>query len=668
MAQKNKILLMERPKILSIIKKRHSIIRFCVIVVGALLGTSCRDQQDIHQTFRIAGKNRAELIKVLDYYEMKGNEEELFAADYLIRSLSWHSSYCGDINHYREMMDTLIPLMTSAKRYNQYMGIITDSLKNHFVLMNDAEVVSSDFLINNIDEAFNLWKTGRWARHLSIEEFCEYLLPYKVAEHQPLEEWRNEYNGLFRGSEETVDKAIDEYRGEPHIALQNIRGAAIGHVLSYSDSLETTSLYDIRLLKDLPYGDCVSLCDLGLLLYRSKGIPVAMDFVPGWADRAGSHAWLSVYTRRGISRPVHAFSNGDPVDEVQCRRFAKVYRRTYKPNEELAHRIKRGYPVPARLSNICFEDVTEEYVKCEDVVLNANRRAIGRNVYAAVFDNRQWLPVAYGHRTVFGKLTFEKLARNALYLPVVIQKSGAQIPVGPPFFIHTDGAVESIPTNQNGGKCNAITISRKYPVYWLLAAVYERTRGGQIQGSNRVDFQDAVTIVEFSDTNSWSGHIPVNTKSPYRYYRFRASKGKSCDIAELKFYEGNTCLKPETALLAPGLDGNPNVVFDDNALTWISTDDSQESWVGMDYGSPVKITSFYYAVRSDGNDFYPGYEYALLSWNGTAWEKLESFLGTREVYHSFIDLPEGPLYMVTCQTTGTQSRPFLTKDGTVHWL
>ena len=640
-----------------------------------LLQLSCsREQREIRTALRMAGNNRPELEAVLKHYSSVGEKEKEQAAKYLIRYMPQHMSYQGDFGAYYSMMDSLVPLMNSAEKYNQYMEAITDSLKTVFNLRSDVRIMKADYMIANIDEAFKLWKGGRWAAHLTFDEFCEYLLPYKIEEHQPLEEWRDKYRHLFAGNEIVIDDAIDEYRGEPHIALQNIRGAAMGHVLAYSDSIKTTDLFDLLLLKDIPYGDCVSLCDLGLLLYRSRGIPVAMDFVPRWADRAGSHAWLSIYTRRGVNLAVHAFSNGDPVDEVQCRRFAKVYRRTFRPNPVLASRVQLGYPIPPQLRDLFFKDVTEEYLRCENVSVKVNRTVTGRNVYAAVFDNQRWVPVAYGTRKHLGKAIFEKLARNALYLPVVVKRNGEQVPLSNPFYIHTDGTVETITTSQHNGQRSSVSMRRKYPVYWQMAVVYDRTRCGVIQGSDTPDFREVDTIAEIPITTVWSGYLSTTSDKPYRYYRFCASAGTVCDLAEIRMYEGDSIVHPQKVFISseagPEVETTPlpNVIMDNDALTWYPTDDNSGIWLGFDYGGPQQVTGVYYSVRSDGNDFYPGYEYVLRRWNGAVWEKLETFVGTKDVNHSFMDLQEGALYLITCNTTGSQSRPFLVNGGTVCWL
>ena len=52
----------------------------------------------------------------------------------------------------------------------------------------DSEVVDADYLAENIEYAFKAWELP-WARDLSFEEFCRYLLPYKMGNEAP-ERWR----------------------------------------------------------------------------------------------------------------------------------------------------------------------------------------------------------------------------------------------------------------------------------------------------------------------------------------------------------------------------------------------------------------------------------------------------------------------------------------------
>ena len=40
----------------------------------------------------------------------------------------------------------------------------------------DAHIITAEYLIDNIDRAFDNWQKRPWNRSLSFEDFCEYLL------------------------------------------------------------------------------------------------------------------------------------------------------------------------------------------------------------------------------------------------------------------------------------------------------------------------------------------------------------------------------------------------------------------------------------------------------------------------------------------------------------
>jgi len=57
-------------------------------------------------------------------------------------------------------------------------------------LIYDVNYITADYLIENIDMAFIAWKKP-WAAHLTFDQFCEYLLPYRSS-NEPIESWRRQ--------------------------------------------------------------------------------------------------------------------------------------------------------------------------------------------------------------------------------------------------------------------------------------------------------------------------------------------------------------------------------------------------------------------------------------------------------------------------------------------
>ena len=140
-----------------------------------------------------AGDNRTELEQVLEHYSDKGDSLKLEAAKFLIRNMLGHYSYADTLSasHYYDAVDKFLTMNPDCSPVVARAAI--DSLG--CLLLNqaiepDINIVNADFLINNIDNAFDSWKHSPWAQHINFEDFCEFLLPYKLVECQPMDNWR----------------------------------------------------------------------------------------------------------------------------------------------------------------------------------------------------------------------------------------------------------------------------------------------------------------------------------------------------------------------------------------------------------------------------------------------------------------------------------------------
>lgn len=65
-------------------------------------------------------------------------------------------------------------------------------------LKNDIAEADSAYLCDNIDWSFKVWEEQLWGRNVSFEDFCEYILPYRVG-NEALSSWRQDYYKDFNG-------------------------------------------------------------------------------------------------------------------------------------------------------------------------------------------------------------------------------------------------------------------------------------------------------------------------------------------------------------------------------------------------------------------------------------------------------------------------------------
>lgn len=138
----------------------------------------------------MAGKNKNELEKTLNYYLLITPDSLKYkAACFLIENMLGHYSYKDTLviaNYYNEI-DSIAELSDRDSLYeiisNKYNGISLQAKP-------DVECISSQYLIDNIENSFKLWRNNEWTRQLDFNDFCEYILPYKTMRYQILDNWK----------------------------------------------------------------------------------------------------------------------------------------------------------------------------------------------------------------------------------------------------------------------------------------------------------------------------------------------------------------------------------------------------------------------------------------------------------------------------------------------
>jgi hypothetical protein len=154
------------------------------IIILLLTLASCNHHPNyLEHALKAAGTNRPELEKVLAHY--KGDTLKYIAAVFLIENMPGHYSYAGSgvLEYYalgeKILQSELTPVQQRDSLRNisdaQFPGLAQNTVS-------DIEIMPAAYLIKNIDAAFELWESKPWAQHLSFEQFCEYLLPYKCVE------------------------------------------------------------------------------------------------------------------------------------------------------------------------------------------------------------------------------------------------------------------------------------------------------------------------------------------------------------------------------------------------------------------------------------------------------------------------------------------------------
>lgn len=150
---------------------------FVILMMASVLSVGCSCTM-LDKALRAAGANRAELEKVLDYYSDDSLRYE--AAVFLIENMPGHKCLAGEAvnDYYAEIQCVLRDKSLDCTGKMDSLNRIADMFpKMDDVVRNDIEVITADYLIHNIDDAFRQWRSPV-ARHLTFGQFCEWLLPY----------------------------------------------------------------------------------------------------------------------------------------------------------------------------------------------------------------------------------------------------------------------------------------------------------------------------------------------------------------------------------------------------------------------------------------------------------------------------------------------------------
>ncbi|MCM1177399.1 MAG: discoidin domain-containing protein [Clostridium sp.] len=649
---------------------KYSLLAMAAVVI--LMSAACaRYGSDVRTALLYAGDNREELEKVIRHYgREQADSLKLKAASYLIGNMAYHRSYPAEqYGRYCREVDSLFLCVErdSIDAIKEEMEKISRKYAQDMVPLPDVRIATADYLIWNIDYSFRQWETSPFLQHLDFQQFCEYVLPYKCVDCQPLSRWKEEYGGVSRGEMDTFWQLPD--------LQHNVRMAVKTSQTEIKDSLgfawlnpDCIPLLDFIPLMHMPVGTCIEYSILGMLNSRSKGLPVSLDMIPSWPDRNGIHHWNNILTDKRRNIDFVPFENSPGEGHYTDNGFAKVYRYGFAPDAGLLRALKKEGRLHGRLNNVFLHDVTTEYCKTADVQLKLDSGAKG-NAYAylCVFDNFNWVPVAISG--INGrKVQFNDLGLGVVYLPVVYKGNG-QIPSGAPFLLDTRR--RKIDLQANGGQPVEMRLQRKYPAFNHIYSVREYLRGGRIEAADNPHFRNAAVMAEFPEDRYLSHEEKIRDTTAFRFWRLVSSGDSPGDFAELYFYSRKTGKQVSGKMIVPDnpvrdkLYDIPEHICDGNPLSYFRTE-APERWVGFDFGEPMSMGEIAYLRRGDGSDICPGNHYEFYYWDGGGWH-LHGEKTAERVYLEFKDVPSGGLYYLKCTTNGNRQRIFMYENGTQIW-
>ena len=626
--------------------------------------TGCMRQPRLDAVLDLADENRQELEAVLEHY--RNDERKYRAACFLIENMAHRHSMTGKgVDEFYSFIDSVyriqqqeydIPaIYAEYRRTARLQGV---GLRREW----DVKHLTAEHLIRSIDGAFEVWDKP-WNKHLSLEEFCEWILPYRLHD-ELLEDWRPLYREAFgdlltdsiRTAREACTAVNNRLIGLPiHIALSSIRPSAI----------RPSSLLHIK------FGLCEDYADLAVYAMRALGIPVGIEVVPHWGSANNNHTFNVVYDNDGRS---YDFSGGENNPGEHLHRFTKdipkVYRERYGANPESLAMLKGNEEVPPFFRNPYMEDVTGNYdfIGARDIAVSKTKDMKGKFAYLCVFDPNGWTPVAWG-RVERDSVRFSDVGPNIVYHPACYEKGELRL-TGHPFFLDTLGAMKPFAPS---GNLQSMRLERKNPESANLSAIPGIVVGGRFQGADNPQFRNAEDLYVIEEEPPFKYvSVSLSPSRPYKYLRFLTAKECNGHMAEIEFYKegsdeplsGKVIGEYEPSIYYPS--NVAEKMFDGDALTFFHTG-NDPVWGGLELERAEKVDSLRFIIRNDDNGIRRDNLYELFCMKDGQWVSMGRKTADKDDELMYEQVPEGALYWLRNLTRGKEERIFAYENGKQIW-
>lgn len=602
--------------------------------------------------------------KVLSHYS--GRDTVMFkAADYLLKSLENRYYYDGDLlkEYLKYGKYVLIDQSQGARILSliesKHGGFRLDQLQ----LKYDLEHSEPDSIIAHINSAYHIWRTEPWSSKYSFDQFCEYILPYRIADEIPTfdtESIYNRYKHLFLGKNKDTINAI--------AACKIINDELIKERWLLSSRTSFLPHYPMKNLLGYRIGSCRDMSDLALHVMRRFGIPVAQDFLIQWPYRSIGHTWNVVIKEDGGQIMFLGAEDSPGTPHRPFTKKGKVYRRTALSNKAgLAELKLKRETIPEVFNNRYLRDVSAEYFSSFSPKIEFSRLPYdsSRFAYLNVFNNKTWIPVGWGK--INGKsATFKNFEPEIIYLPSFFSRLG-NLPSAPPFLLSSSGAVVFLIPDY-AKRIKKMTITKVYPVTPEMYAVDDAT-GGELQGADAIDFQNPATLYKFENRAlpGWN-KIKVNTGKKFRFLRFLAAKDKRYGVAELHVFFGTKKLKLSAFTESGEANKEVNQAIDGDTSTSYTSKKNGGAFV-IDLGAAKMFSEIKLMTKineSETMKIVTGDAYELRCWTDHQFKTIDKKVATQSSL-TFEQLPSNGLFILHNVDRAVEERIFTIKNGVPNW-
>lgn len=502
-------------------------------------GSGTRRTGELAKALDKAGKNRSELEEVLDHYA--DEPEKLAAAEWLITNMPGHYSYEGP------QLDSMEKVLAPLASYAVNFKIDTADMArwNHmsfadFERIDHVRAIRSEYLIDNIDQAYSDWKEKPWNKNLPFEAFCELLLPYCIGD-EPISSWRKLYRETFQARFDSL------YSGNDAVEAARTLGQLVAEIgWKYNDELIMPHRRADRILTSR-VGYNRDIMDRYIYAMRALGIPAAVDMLIISPQSSMMHQWVVV--RDNITGRHIPFGCDDMVpDRVNPprdkRKKGKVYRGTYAKQEDRMSKIDDIRSLTVRLVNPYIKDVSQEYFQPVEVTVPVSGVSPHDKVYLTLPGvDKDWRPVDIGQRKG-DSVVFRNFECGVFFVPASVRGPGFQ-PCGEAFYVDASGNLRTLKADTTCVR--KVRVSRVRPMQNpQIVNITKDIIGGVFTAYRDLSSSSAPdTLLVITDTvRERRSKFLLDGSGSYAKIRYTPPKGRNVILAELELYADQDATEP----------------------------------------------------------------------------------------------------------------------------
>ena len=355
-----------------------------------LLFISCYNRQGEETAFE----------RVVAYYANTGDTLKMQAAEYLCDNSRWHYGVPRSLSRLPEQPYTDFlarPEVNPDSVFQSYL----DS-QNIYIVIDDSvadrDTISDDYLINDIELAFDSWHKP-WAKDISFRDFCKYILPYRNGD-EALSDWRRYFKERYATS---IMDSVSDPSSLPEVAQYIMRQIRRDVAYGGSMGLFCDELLTPEGMMQLHWMECKGCAHYTTLAMRACGVPCAMIQI-NWRFTEIPH-YTVLFPAVGSNERAFRLTVGDtlmymgePKDTMAAWR---VWEYDYELNQE---RLQLQQLYASTLDDFDYlftpptiSDVTSQMCTTYDFSLSVpDSLRKEKYLFLCRFHDWQWLPVREG--------------------------------------------------------------------------------------------------------------------------------------------------------------------------------------------------------------------------------------------------------------------------------